>query len=74
MGGDEHSGAEPVQFGEQADQPLGDFGIDIAGGLVGQQQIGPRHHRARNRHALLLAARKRGRARLHAVAKPHPGQ
>jgi hypothetical protein len=32
--------------------------VEVAGGLVGQQQARPVHQRARDRHALLLAARE----------------
>ena len=74
MGCDQDRRAQPVQFPEQADQPCAHFGIDIAGGFVGDQQVGPRHHGAGDGDALLLAAGQGGRAGLHPVAQPHPGQ
>ena len=49
-------------------------GIDVAGRLVGEQQLRPRDHRARDRGALLLAARQHRRQRAHAVAEPDPVQ
>ena len=47
-----------VELDEQAQQPLRQSGIDVAGRLVGEQQLRPRDHRARDRRALLLAARR----------------
>src|SRR5208283_472591 len=54
-----HDGrALPVQFAKE----IHDFPrlcrVQVAGWLVGQQQIGRVHHGARNAHQLLLAPRK----------------
>ena len=48
--------------------------IDVAGRLVGEQELRPRDHGARDRGALLLAARKHRRQRPHALAEPDPVQ
>ena len=74
MGRDDHRGAEPVERGEQMQQALRHFGIDIAGRLVGDEQFGPADHRAGDRDALLLAARQRRRTGAGAVGEPDPGQ
>ncbi len=74
VGGDQHRGAQPVQFAEQADQPRADLRIDIARRLVGDQKIGPRHHGARDGDALLFAAGQGRRIGAHAIAEPHPGE
>src|SRR6185312_12922165 len=65
-------GAELVELGEQADQPQRQLGIHVARRLVGQEDIGPADHRARDRRALLLAARQQRRQRVHALAQPDP--
>jgi hypothetical protein len=74
VGGDDHGGAEPVQLAQQHHQPQRLGVVEIAGGLVGQQQIGARHHGARNRHPLLLAAGQFGGAGLRLVGQPDPAQ
>ena len=45
--------------------------VEIAGGLVRQQHLGPHHRRARQRHALLLAARHLRRVMVHPRAEAH---
>ncbi len=59
----------------QREDQIGDFGarcaIEIAGGFVGEQNLGPRRHRARQRHALLFAARQLARIVIDARAKAH---
>ena len=40
VGGNDDRGARSVQFDEQAQQPLTEIGIDIAGRLIGEQQLG----------------------------------
>src|SRR5205814_9253348 len=40
--GDHHGRTRFVQFDEQSQQPLGESGIDVAGRLVGEQQLRPR--------------------------------
>ncbi len=49
---------------------VGGAGIEVAGGLVGQQQSRMQHHRARDRDPLLLAARKFGGPPAELVAQP----
>ena len=44
--------------------------IEAGRGLVGQDDLGPLRQRARNGHALLLAARQGVGARLGEVARP----
>jgi hypothetical protein len=73
-GGDEHAGSKPVQFDEKADDPRPDLWVDVARGLIRQQQFRFRDDRPRDRHALLLSARKRRRLCIEPVAKPHPLQ
>ena len=43
---------------EQFLQPLDGSDVEVVGGLVEQEHIGPRHQRLRQRHALFLAARQ----------------
>src|SRR4029077_20220044 len=74
VGGDDHGGARFVELDEQPQQALAEIGIDIAGGLVGEQELRPRDHRARDRRALLLAAGEDRRQRAHALAEPDPLQ
>ena len=49
-------------------------GIDVAGGLIGDEQVGPIDDRPRDRDALLLSAGQRRRPRAGPVGKPDPGQ
>ena len=37
---DDDRGAEPIELDEQAQQPIGDHRIDVAGRLVGEQKLG----------------------------------
>src|SRR3984885_1070748 len=74
VGGDDHRRARFVELDEQPQQALTEIGIDVAGGLVGEQKLRPRDHRARNRRALLLAAGEDRRQRAHAVSQPDPLQ
>src|SRR5581483_11931586 len=46
-------GAGFVQFHEQSQQPLRQGRVDVAGRLVGQQELRPRNHGACDRSALL---------------------
>src|SRR5213594_3226113 len=55
MGGDEHGDADLVEGDEDLEDAGGRFGVEIGGRLVGDQERGPVHHRARDREALLLA-------------------
>src|SRR5215469_292084 len=67
--GDDDRGPRLVECDKQAQQPLAEIGIDIAGRFVGEQKLRPRNHRTRDRGALLLAAREHRRQRAHAVAE-----
>src|SRR6185295_18940943 len=71
---DDDSGAQPVQFDEQPQQAPAERRVNAAGRLVRQQQLRPRDHRARDRGALLLAARQDWRQRIHALAEADPFQ
>ena len=66
--------AEPVERGEQTHQAVRHVGIDIAGRLVGNEQLGPVDHRPGDGDALLLPAGQRRRAGAGAVGEPDPGQ
>src|SRR5262249_10226409 len=63
VGRDHDRGPRLVQLDEQAQQALRQIWIDVAGGLVGEQELRPRDHRARDGGALLLAARQHRRQR-----------
>src|SRR5258708_6168509 len=58
MGGDHHRPPHVIEAFEQIHDLDGKVGIEIAGGLVGNEQRRLRDHRARNAHALLFAGRK----------------
>src|ERR671920_2514013 len=55
---DEHRGAGPVDPVQQLHDPDGGLGIEVAGRLVGDEQRRVVDERARDGHALLLAARE----------------
>ena len=74
VGGDDHRGAELVQGIEQMEQPQRHFRIDVAGRLVGDEQLGPADHRAGDGDALLLAARQGRRPGAGAVGEADPGE
>ena len=65
---------EPVELDEQPQQPARQRRIDIAGRLVGEQELGLLDQGAGDRRALLLAARKHRRQHMHALAKADPSQ
>src|SRR5690606_26296321 len=69
VGGDDHRRAEPVQLDEEAQQPPRQRRIDIAGWLVRQKDFRLLDERARDRRALLFAARKHRRQHVHALAE-----
>src|SRR2546422_474472 len=56
--GHHDGGARAIDAVEQSHDPDGRRRVDVAGGLVGQQDERPVHERPRDRHALLLAARE----------------
>src|SRR4029077_5488363 len=74
VGGDDPRRARFVELDEQPQQALTEIGIDVARWFVGEQQLRPRDHRARNRGALLFAAGEDRRQRPHAIAEPDPLQ
>ena len=47
-----------VELLEQLEDLAGAGAVEVAGGLVGDEQVGVGHDRPRDRHALLLAARE----------------
>ena len=63
-----------VELDEQPQQPLTEIGIDIAGRLVGEEKLRARDHGAGDGRALLLAAGKHRRQRVHALAQADPLQ
>src|SRR5438034_2126872 len=70
MGGDEHGDADLVEGDEDLEDAGGRFGVEIGGRLVGDQERGPVHHRARDREALLLATGELDRVRALAPKQP----
>src|SRR5262245_17083548 len=72
--GDDDGRPRLVELDEQPQQALGESGIHVAGRLVGEQQLRPRDHGARDGGALLLAAGKDRRQCPHAMAEPDPMQ
>ena len=60
-----------VQVGEQIQDDVLVGGVQVAGGLVGQDDLGVVHQRARDGHALLLAAGKLGGQMTRAIGKAH---
>src|SRR5215831_6841371 len=61
VGGNDDRGAGFVQLDEQAEKALRQLWIHIAGRFIGQQQLRPCDHRARDGGALLLTAREHRR-------------
>jgi len=55
---------------KQVEHVRGVLRVEVAGGLVGEHDRGPRCERAGDRHALLLPTRQLGRAVAQAVAEP----
>ena len=49
VGRDDDGRAQPIERLEQVQQPLGHVGIDVAGRLVGDEDLGPADHRAGDR-------------------------
>src|SRR5262245_40382508 len=54
--GDDDRRTGLVELHKQSQQPLRKARIDVAGRLVGEQELRPCDHRARNRRALLFSA------------------
>src|SRR5215475_3247478 len=74
VGCDHDRGAGLVQLDEEAEQSPAQCRIDIAGRLVGEQELRPRDHGTRDRGALLLAAGEDRRQRVHPFAESHPSE
>ena len=53
----------------EVEHALAGVGVEVAGGLVAEQQVGALAERARDGHALLLAARQLGRQRVELRAE-----
>ncbi len=68
--GHHHGGAGSIDAVEQLHDVDRRRRVEVPGGLVGQQDQRPVHERARDRHALLLAARQLVRVVLHLVLQP----
>ncbi len=64
-------GAFPVQLRQQAHHRLAVVGVEVSRRLVGQQDGRSPHHRAGDRHPLLLAAGQLGRVMFHAMGHAH---
>ena len=63
-----------VQLLEQLDDLVRGAAVERAGRLVGEEDVRVVDERARNRHALLLAAGKLGRLVLLAMREPDLGE
>jgi hypothetical protein len=63
-----------VEIEQQRDDAFAGVRVEVAGGLVGEQHGRPRDERARDRHALLLAARELARIVAGAVLEPDARQ
>ena len=61
----------PVELAEQGVDPLGGLRIEVAGGLVGQQQPRLEAQRPGQRHPLLLAAGELAGPVVEPVGQPH---
>jgi len=72
MGGDQHGGAEAIELDEEAQEAAGHLRVDVAGGLVRQQELGLADHGAGDRRPLLLAARQHRRIGVHTIAETDP--
>ena len=73
VGGDQHRRAEVVHLLEDPDQRQGSF-VAIAGGFVGNQELGPPHDGAGDGHSPPLASGQRRRGCITPPRHPDPGQ
>jgi len=71
---DDNGRSLAIERAKKMQQALGHCGIDVAGWLIRDQQVGAVDYGARNRDPLLLTARERRRASTRAIGKPDPGQ
>ena len=74
MGGHDHGGAGLVDAVQQAHDPDGRVGIEVPGGLVGQQDQGPVDEGPGDRHPLLLATRELVGQVVALLGQPHQVQ
>src|SRR6516164_1307326 len=75
VGGDDQGRATlRVELQEELMDTLTGLRVEVARGLVGQEQARATHHPARHRHPLLLATRELAGAVVHAVLQPHARQ
>ena len=74
VGRDQHRRAARVDVAEQVHDLERQIGIEVAGRLVGQHEVRLVDERARDRHALLLAARQFLGQRVQAVLQADPLQ
>ena len=71
MGDDQNRCAHGVDLGQKLDDLVGKLGVDVAGRLVGDDDLGIIDQRARQTDALLLTARKLRGLVLHLVLQAH---
>ena len=74
MGRDDNGGAETIERFEQPQQAHRHVGIDVTRRFVGNEQLWPRNDCTRDGHALLFAARQRGRKGVRTLVEPDPAQ
>src|SRR5262249_59747071 len=72
--GDDDRSPQSIELDEQPQQPLAELRIDISGRLLGEQQLWPCNHGARNCGPLFLAARQHRRQGVHALTETDPLQ
>ena len=72
MGGHEDGGAPRVDLAKQVHDLEREIRVQIAGGLVRQQQYRVADQRTGDRHALLFAPGQVAGIRVHPVLKPDP--
>ncbi len=71
---DDDGRAEAIEFDEETQETAGHLRVDVAGRLVGEKDLRFADDGTRYCGALLFAAGKYGRIRVHPVAEPHPLQ
>ncbi len=74
VGHDQHGDALGIQLLEEQHDLFARAGVQVAGGLVRQQNGRAHHQGPRDRHPLLLAAGQLGGPVVHAILQPHPRQ
>ena len=74
VGDHHHRDAHLVDGLEQLHDVHAHFGVQVAGRLVRNDELGAMHQRPGHRHALLLAAGKLVRQAVHLVLQTHKGQ